>query len=76
MSNANDPAFPILNGAPSYPGLTKREYFAAMAMQGFIHCNLHADNSDLSIKTLNEMLAQTSVIAADALIAELAKGKE
>lgn len=40
MSNANEPAFPISMGPVSdgdyIPGLTKRELFAAMAMQGML----------------------------------------
>ncbi len=35
MTKASEPAFPVL--LPTiYPGLTKREYFAARAMQGML----------------------------------------
>lgn len=45
MAKANDPAFPVVTKVYSNPldfqlvptgGLTKREYFAAMAMQGLL----------------------------------------
>lgn len=38
MTLHNEPAFPMLDPNSNYSqyGLTKREYFAAMAMQGFL----------------------------------------
>jgi hypothetical protein len=57
-------AFPMRNPDPSQNdewGLTKREYFAAMAMQGLI------SNPNTSFET------RDAVIIADALIAELNK---
>lgn len=60
-----DPAFP--QGMPEHGsklGLSKREYFAAMAMQGFIAC-------DAGIA--KEKVAQYGVEQADQLILELAK---
>jgi predicted transcriptional regulator len=47
--------------------LTKREYFAAMAMQGFVAATRYDSDSDI------EYFAQIAVQAADALIAELNK---
>ena len=47
-------------------GLTKREYFAAMAMQGFLSCNTH-DSIEDDVKY--------AVKSADALIDELNKTK-
>ena len=53
--------------AMSY-GLTKREYFAAMSMQGMLA------NPDLATETFKEkLIAAWSVDCADALIAELNK---
>lgn len=49
-------------------GLTKREYFAAMAMQGII---TNKDGLDIKI----ERIAESSVDMADALIEELNKNK-
>lgn len=72
MTNGNDPAQPISGSLLSRCGqfnenpfgLTKREYFAAMAMQGLINkINVHEYND----------LAAYSVKAADALINELNK---
>lgn len=57
----------IDTGEPNYnnPGLTKREYFAAMAMQGAVASNyvFHSPQE----------LAQYAVSTADTLIAELNK---
>lgn len=50
-------------------GLTKREMFAAMAMQGFL---AHQENRDLR----PERIASWSVQSADALLRELAKPQE
>ncbi len=62
MTNGNDAAYPN-NMKPDY-GLSKREYFAAMAMQG-----LCADSS----MTKSQSIASLSVACADALIEELNK---
>lgn len=82
--NPNDPAFPsekkyqIENPfvcdspvieVPKNFGLTKREYFAAMAMQGFLTSRL-GENSDVPVETV----VKASLVMADALIAELSKG--
>jgi hypothetical protein len=68
LGNAN--AFPQakedLNVDSEY-GLTKREYFAAMALQGFVAATRYDSDSDI------EYFAQIAVQAADALIAELNK---
>lgn len=50
------------------PGLTKREYFAAMAMQSLI-LNGECKNQEISI------LAKCSISCADALIQELEKSE-
>jgi hypothetical protein len=60
---------------PQKYGLTKREYFAAMAMQGLLGAEwfvtaekaIHPDNDP------SESYAENSVAMADALIAELNK---
>ncbi len=76
MSNLSDePAYPTVNkladGHGGYTewvdhGLTKRELFAAMAMQGLLACHTTVD---LSLGTMVEYC----VLDADALLAELAK---
>ena len=66
MTNPNDPAFQIFeyaSGIKTY-GLTKREYFAAMA--------LLQEFADARVCKPKE-LAKLAVETADALIAELSK---
>lgn len=68
MINPNDQAFPHSTFTDSaMQGLTKREYFAALAMQGI----LAAIKGDLVVQLPS--LGIASVKCADALIAELNK---
>tara|TARA_R110002126_G_scaffold50962_2_gene139951 strand:+ start:284 stop:523 length:240 start_codon:yes stop_codon:yes gene_type:complete len=74
-TNPNEPAFakPAFyhpNGGLDSPneGLTKREYFASMALQGII-----ANKDGLDIKI--ERIVESAVDTADALIEELNKTK-
>lgn len=77
MRNADIPAMPVVDnkGSPfnDLPkeactlGLTKREHFAAMAMQGLL-AGPHAE-ADCGI----EGLAHDAVLAADALLSALEK---
>jgi hypothetical protein len=53
-------------------GLTKREYFAAMAIQGTIAANDHTSPIHLT-QEIASLHAKAAVILADALIAELNK---
>jgi hypothetical protein len=74
----SDPAFPTANLArksQTHPlefvlqgGLTKREYFAALALQGLI---AHPK----SVNSSFQQDAESAVYAADCLIKELAKDK-
>lgn len=63
----NDMAFPASRSTSIQLGLTKREYFAALAMQGIIGDHLPEENY--------QGMAVNAVLAADALIAELSKVK-
>lgn len=78
MSKANEPAFPQIIRAEHIPSLTKREHFAAMAMQGVTGCII-ADiisatkTADQSGMTPEEMIAVFAVECADALLLELSK---
>ncbi len=58
----NVPAFPIVNdGHIQYDGLTKREYFAAMAMQGLIASNdkINFDEAaDFAVEHADELIAR------------------
>lgn len=69
MSNGNDMAFPVdYTQTPNNTyqlGLTKRELFAGMAMQGII--------SSLDMKVPNTDVAVAAVKMADQLLKELAK---
>ena len=66
MTNAEESAFPEVRETPQFNfhsyGLTKREYFAAMALQGLL-----ADSIPASI----EINVRLSVEASDALIKAL-----
>jgi hypothetical protein len=69
-TKAKNPAFPLISdeGYVINAGLTKREYFALMAMQGII-----ANKDGLDIKI--ERIVESAVDTADALIQELSKTK-
>ena len=76
----DEPAFPVIDKDKVWDlGLTKREYFAAMAMQGFIseRKNLVAMDKEIQDKNpdlkLHEGAAIAAVQYADALIKELEK---
>lgn len=70
MKNAKEPAYPITASSWSHAGLTKREYFAAMAMQGmakdnpFYYTESYMDRQSVKI-------AQAAAKLADALLKEL-----
>ena len=67
-TKAKNPAFPLISdeGYVINAGLTKREYFALMAMQGII-----ANKDGLDIKI--ERIVESAVDTADSLIEELSK---
>lgn len=77
MKNSEMPAMPVTNaeGFSAHPasgaidpgtcsGLTKREYFAGLAMQGLCA-------SDVEWQKKSSVIARNAVIQADALLAEL-----
>ena len=70
MSIANEPAYPVGSGDMRDPcGLTKRELFAAMAMQGLLS---HPKCRDVGYGDGTDgIVAIESVMMADALIAAL-----
>jgi hypothetical protein len=72
MKNGKQGAFACVDSQKQYlqEGLTKREYFAVLALQGIcVEKYVQRDND-------REMIAQWSVKMADALLAELEKTKE
>lgn len=77
MSKADEPAFPVpetaVGGQRMRGGLSKREYFAAMAMQGMLanpEINKRARKN--GVYSPREY-ARWAVDSADALLAELEK---
>jgi len=80
MSNGSEPAFPTKNETTKLgdayvtllgaSGLSKRELIAAMCLQGLL--------STLTIErdAHSKFLAETAVMHADALLAELSSNKE
>jgi hypothetical protein len=62
MNNSDAPAYPD-NWDAKLPGLTKREYFAAMAMQGVLARACYRTGD----------AARQSIMYADALLKELEK---
>ena len=72
MTIANKSAFPVSPNSeyahPDWYGLTKREYFAGLAMQGLL-----AHTGSFGEPGSPGVLANRSVEMADALIAELNK---
>ena len=71
----NEPAYPVTplfeNGTNmTHSGLTKLEYFAAKALNGFISMNKPSEDRG---KEAPEILAKAAVLCAKALIAELEK---
>ena len=85
MNNGNEPAMPLTGNAyedfagydgtkntsynPQCQGLTKREQFAAMAMQGLISSWGAHDVTDC------DEIASDAVMMADALLSQLEKAK-
>lgn len=74
MSKANEPAYPNELAAPtndgylSTCGLTKREYFAGLAMQGMLSGEYREATPDQA-----KWVSKNAVEQADALLAELEK---
>lgn len=66
-TNPNDCAFPFDINKSIRGGLTKREYFAAMALQGILSC----DN-----RTLGKIVAINAIRYADDLINQLNEFKK
>ena len=70
ITTGNEPAFACIdNNQYLQVGLTKREYFAAMAMQGIASNRGNSENA----KTDSAWIAEASVLLADALINALNK---
>ena len=73
--NAIECAFPILEtdtGIAFHPGLTKREHFAALAMQNIVSSFNPYEQGDFDSSDF-ELTAKLSIGLADALLKELAE---
>jgi len=68
MNNADMPAMPVEDTIDYFQGLTKREYFAGLAMNRILAKDERGVMSP-------EITAQASVRMADALLAELERTK-
>jgi Pyruvate/2-oxoacid:ferredoxin oxidoreductase gamma subunit len=85
MTNPNDTAYPADSNTQTESGLTKREYFAAMAMQGIlaqmpnVPCGVEKQTKYYAEQypglTMFQAVAAESVSMADALIEALNKTK-
>jgi hypothetical protein len=71
MKNGDKPISPVFDGSEfvNHLGLTKREYFAALAMQGMMTSQDENGTWRHDIK----QCAKNSVLMADVLLAELDK---
>ena len=56
-----------------YMGLTKREHFAAMAMQGILVAKFGQMVANVPESCRYELLGKDALLCADALLAELSK---
>lgn len=74
--NMDEPAFPVTSCAEhEFVGLTLRDYFAAKALDGFMHWALeqpHFEDYDTAAKAA-AAYAKSSYLIADAMLAERAK---
>ncbi len=72
MFSGGNPAFPIETPREVFSGLTARELFAAMALQGSIAAAGPVLPSKMSFKEAQDH-ARAALLCADALILELDK---
>jgi hypothetical protein len=70
----DEPIHPIGGGGAVSIGLTKREYFAAMAMQGYLSSG-HISGMVTNRVIVPDILAVEAVAYADALLIELEKSR-
>lgn len=71
MNNAEEKAFPLISpdGMAVNQGLSKREYFAAMAMQGFM--SVSDKGSFSTVEECIEKAIELSIKSADELLKQL-----
>jgi hypothetical protein len=77
MENSKQSAFPLVvrhTEHEDFDGLTKREYFAAMAMQGILSNYPEAMRNNIDMADI-QITAVQAVDYADALLEQLRGGK-
>lgn len=88
VKNGSEPAYPLASTEYSddngfYSGLTKREHFAALAMQALLtatftntggQCVGFTDANGTTMCATGDVMAKHAVMYADALLVELSKG--
>ena len=71
MKNADKPINPVLTQNPSLIGLTKREHYAGLAMQGLLsNCNGGMTSGGSRTFSPNE-ISKLAVLHADELLKQL-----
>jgi hypothetical protein len=75
MKNAEENAFPVRPGEMHTKGLTKREYFAAMAMQGELAAQNFGSGDSIYFndEATRREFSRKCIDFADTLLAELEK---
>lgn len=72
MENSKETAFPMVVDATKHTewhsGLTKREYFAAVAMQGLL-----ANSNETIVNLMDSQKAEYAIIMSDKLLKQLEK---
>jgi hypothetical protein len=71
MENGKQPISPVEGDNDFLFGLTKREYFAGLAMQGILSCS----NKAFGGYGNNEKLCNASIRSADELLKQLEKSE-
>lgn len=69
--NADQRAFPVTNGGVVHPGLTKREFIAALAMQGLLANSVVVLPTGINDDKSFEQFSKASVKYADELLKQL-----
>ena len=76
MKNGECGAFACASDGAHQAGLTKREYFAVLAMQGLLTRVPKRDNDKVDLGILeSKRIAEESVLMADELLNALSKSK-
>lgn len=71
--NNGEPAFPTQNGCRNDPGLSKREWFAGMALQGYLAGRFGKGREMHHNENHQAKIAEGCARYADAMIAALGK---